>query len=287
MFSEIYRYISGVLLNEYEEDYSKIIEYIRLKLDWPLTYKHNLLRYFRENQFNHSTRFVFSPNSNLKQTNHFRHFHLQTASIERQYGSAVSSILHLQFAFFLLNLLTLILWIALIILPYSILSSSFSFSSASFSFSTLFTTKNYLSQSLFFQGSYSNAILNDTYNLPLIYFLSTYLYFFLWFIFLTIRFASTYKQKVFDSILNTKLGIGFMCTFGRWNYTIHSDKDKDKYIQIFQRQFLDLIGNDERLVQNHPVQFRTWTYKLKRIITNCFFVLIAIVAGNRNKQKFV
>jgi len=255
-----------------------------LKLDWPFVYKRKLLQCISkcqsntEDRFNNLAKFVFNPTSKIKQKTSFRKFNLQTASIERQYGSAVSSILQLQYGFFLFNLLTLIVWIALIILPHQFLSSS-SFSSKSFSISSLFTTKDFLAESIFFQGSYSNEILKNSYNLPLIYFLTTYFYFFLWFIYLTVRFASTYKQKVLNSILNSKLGIGFMCTFGRLNFTIRSDSEKSKYTKVFQRQFLDLIGNDERFKQNQSFQFKTWSYKLKIIITHLFYVILAIILG--------
>ncbi len=185
-----------------------------------------------------------------------------------------------------INVLTLIIWLALILIPYKILTSSESFSNVPFSFSSIFTTKGYLSESIFFQGSYSSGIINNSYNLSLIYFLTTYIYFFIWFIFLTLCFSSAYKQKVFNSILNTKLGIGFMCTFGRCNYTIQSHKEKEKHREIFQRQFLDLIENDERIKQINSYKYQTFQYKFKLIITNFFHILLSIILGKKNFANY-
>lgn len=265
---------------------------MQVKLDWPLSLKRSLLRHIREDQpnindrLNNIANFVFDPTANLVRTHRSQKFAPTIASIERKYGSGVSSIFHLQYGFFLLNILTLILWLSLIILPYSILSSSSSSPNISFSFSSIFTSKDYLSQSILFQGSYQTNRIAKSYDLPLIYFLTIYLYFVVWFIFLTIRFSSTYKQKVFHSILKTKLGIGFTCTFGRWNFTIRSHREKEKNVQIFRRQFVDLIGNDERNQENHSQQDRTWTYKFKLMITNLFFILLTILIGEKNFEDF-
>ncbi len=289
----IYRYIAGVLFQEFDQDFSKIISYIQIKLDWPLSFKRLLLHHVRNDEsinkdrLNNIANFVFNPRSNIKRRHHFRSFLPTIASIERQYGSGVCSIFHLQFGFFFLNLLTLIIWLSLIIIPYKILTSSTTFSNVSFSFSSIFTTQGYLSKSILFQGSYSYGIINNSYNLSLIYFLTTYFYFFIWFIFITLRFSSTYKQKVFNSILNTKLGIGFMCTFGRCNYTIQSHKENVKHVNIFQRQFLDLIGNDERIKQIHSYKYQTFRYKFKIIITNLFYILLSIILGKNKIQLFI
>jgi hypothetical protein len=287
-FVAIFRYIAEVLYEEFDQDFSKIIHYIQVKLDWPLSFKRLLLHHIRKDGFDNKDRlnnianFVFDPTSKIKRKHHFRRFLPTIASIERQYGSGVCSIFHLQYGFFLINILTLIVWLSLITFPYKILTSSTSFSNESFSFSSIFTTKNYLSESLLFQGSYPYGVINNSYNLSLIYFITTYIYFFIWFIFITINFSSTYKQKVFNSILNTKLGIGFMCTFGRCNYTIQSQKESLKHIKIFQRQFLDLIGNDERIKQINSYKYQTFAYKLKLVITNLFYILLAIVLGKKN-----
>ncbi len=285
---EIYRYTAKVLLDEFNRDFSRIIHYIQVKLDWPLSFKRMLLNHVRPNEsynndrLNNIADFIFNPTAKIKQTHRSRKFTPTIASIERQYGSGVCSIFHLQFGFFLMNILSLIIWLALIILPYQILRSSNSFSNVSFTFSSLFTSKGYLSGSIFFQGSYPNEIKNKSYNLPLIYLLTTYFYFVVWFIFITIHFSSTYKEKIFNSILNAKLGIGFMCIFGRCNYTIRSDKEKEKYLKIFQRQFLDLIGNDERFKENRSPKYQTCGYKFKTVITNLFYILLALALGKEN-----
>ena len=285
IFVEIYDDLAATFSKEFDQDYSKIFDYIQVKLDWPLSWKRLLLHHVQEDasnnhdKLNNIANFVFNPTANIKRSHRFLKFSSPIASIERQYGSGVSSIFHLQYGFFLINLLTLIIWLALIILPFRILAPSTSFSNHSFSFSSIFTSKDYLSESILFQGSYSNNSIDNSYNLPLIYFLTTYLYFFVWFIFITIRFAICYKQKVFNSILNTKLGIGFMCTFGRWNYTIRSDKEKEKHLKIFQRQFLDLVGNDERIQQNSTYKYQTYGYKLKIFITNLFYIVLALALG--------
>lgn len=277
-------------MEEFEEDISKIIDYIHVKLDWPLSFKRILLRHIRKDEsenkdrLNNFANFVFDPTAKIKRTHRFNKFLPTIASIERQYGSGVCSIFHLQYGFFLINLLTLILWLLLITIPYKILTSSTSFSNATFTFSSIFTTIGYLSESVFFQGSYPYGIINDSYNLSLIYFLTTYIYFFIWFIFLTVRFSSTYKQKVFNSILNTKLGTGFISTFGRCNYTLQNNKEKMKNMKIFERQFFDLIENDERIKQLSFSKYQTWTYKLKTIITNLFYILLAIILGKKNKH---
>jgi hypothetical protein len=286
---EIYGSLAGFLSKEFDQDFSKIVHYIKVKLDWPLSFKHVLLDYVREetsssnDRFNDLANFVFDPTAKIKQTRGFRRFAPTIASIERQYGSGVCSIFYLQIGFFFMNLLSLIIWLGLIILPYQFLTKSKTFSNTSFTFSSLFTTKGYLSESIFFQGAYPNIILNDAYNLPLIYLLTTYFYFFIWFIYVTIRFSSTYKQKVFNSILNTKLGIGFMCTFGRFNYTIQSDKETNKQTKVFERQFLDLIGNDERTQENHSLKYKTCGYKFKIVVTNLFYVVFSIALGMKNK----
>ena len=290
--SAVYHYLAGVFSDQFDQDFSKILYYIQVKIDWPLSMKRLLLHRIKEDQpnindrLNNIANFVFDPTANLVRTHRSQKFAPTIASIERNYGSGVSAIFHLQYGFFLLNLLTLILWLALIILPYTFLSSSSSSSNLSFSFSSIFTSKDYLSQSLLFQGSYQNDRLSKSYDLPLIYFITTYLYFFIWFIFLTIRFSSTYKQKVFHSILNTKLGIGFTCTFGRWNFTIQSYREKEKHGQIFRRQFFDLIENDERIKENHSQYYRTWSYRLKLVITNLFFILLTIFIGENWKFLF-
>jgi hypothetical protein len=284
---EIYRNTAEVLSQEFDQDISKIIHYIQVKLNWPLSFKRLLLHHVRKDESDNNDRlnnianFVFDPAANIKRTRRF-HISIPTIhSVERQYGSGVGSIFHLQLSFFLINSITLILWVSLVTIPYKILAPSTSSSNNSFSFSSIFTTKGYLSESTLFQGSYPNGILDDKYNLPVIYFLTTYIYFFIWFIFITLRFSKTYKQKVFDSILNTKLGIGFMCTFGRCDYTINSTKEKEKHLKICQRQFLDLIENDERIKNSYAKQYKTFGYKFKLFVTNLFYILLAIGLGKK------
>jgi hypothetical protein len=289
---EIYDSLAEVLSNEFDQDFSKIIHYIKVKLNWPLSFKRVLLDHVRQDvsisndRFNNIANFVFDPTAKIKRTHGFRRFAPTIASIERQYGSGVCSIFHLQIGFFFMNILSLIIWLGLIILPYQILTSSKTFSNTSFSFSSLFTTKGYLSESIFFQGAYLNVIIKNSFNLPLIYLLTTYLYFVIWFIYITICFSSTYKQKVFNSILNTKLGIGFMCTFGRCNYTNQSDRETNKHMKIFERQFFDLIDNDERIKGNHSSKYQTCGYKFKIVITNLFYILLAIALGKKNYFKY-
>lgn len=120
----------------------------------------------------------------------------------------------------------------------------------------------------------------------MIYLLTTYIYFFIWFIFITIRFATAYKQKVFDSILTSKLGVGFMGTFGRCDYTIQSRRENEKHKNIFQRLYLDLIGNDERIKTNNSIKNKTIGYKFKLIITNLFYILLAIVLGRKEEEFY-
>ena len=286
---EIYGSLAKYLANEFDQDFSKIVHYIKVKLDWPLSFKRVLLEFVRQetsssnDRFNDIANFVFDPAAKIKRTPGSRRFGPTIASIERQYGSGVCSIFYLQIGFFFMNILSLIIWLCLIILPYQFLTESRGFSNTSFTASTLFTSKGYLSESIFFQGAYPNVILKDAYNLPLIYLLTTYVYFLVWFIYVTIRFSSTYKRKVFNSILNTKLGTGFMCTFGRCNYTIRSDKETNKQTKILERQFLDLIGNDERTKENRSLKYKTCGYKFKLVVTNLFYIVFAIGAGRRNK----
>ena len=266
-----------------------MVEFIRMKLNWPLGLKRSLWRYIREtnvninDRLNHLANFVWDPHVNLVRTKHFRRL---TSSIERNYGSAVSSIFHLQFIFFLLNIFTFILWLALIVLPYSLLIPSHSFTNISFDFSSIFTTRDYLSQSIVFQGNYRRDLLSKSYDLPLIYMLTSYLYYVVWFIFLTIRFASTYKRKIFHSILNSKLGLGFMCVFGRWNYATHSDRQKEKYQKTFRKEFRDLVENDERMKSDEVEIYQTWTYRLKMIAINLLFILFSILLGKKNFAKY-
>ncbi|CAF0837697.1 unnamed protein product [Adineta ricciae] len=285
---EIYRQTAELLRTEFDQDLAKIVQYIRVKLDWPLSYKRVLLRYVqhdttdRNERFRNLANFVLDPTAKIKSPRQF-HFYLPTiASVERQYGSGVCSIFHLQHGFFLINLLTFVVWVSLITIPYKVVTSSTALSNESFTFSSLFTTKGYLAESIFFQGSYPNEIVNNKYNLPLIYFLTTYLYFFIWFIFITIRFASTYKQKVFNSILSTKLGIGFMCTFGRNDYTIQTNRENQKHRTIFQRLYRDLIENDERIQKTHFNQYKSAGYKFKIIVTNLFYIILAFALGGLN-----
>ncbi|CAF3152048.1 unnamed protein product [Rotaria sp. Silwood2] len=283
--SAIYSSLADALSYEFNEDFSKISHYIRTKIDWPLSFKRSLLHHVQRDVYDNKGKldnianFVFDPTSNIKQSRRFHIFIPTIASIERQYGSGVSALFHLQIGFFFINLLTLIVWLALIIIPYNIFTSSTTFSNVTFTFSSIFTTKGYLSNSIFFQGSYPTGVIANKYNLSLIYFITTYIYFIIWFIFITIHFAITYKRKVFDSILGTKLGIGFMCTFARYDYTIKSDKEKQKHITTFQRQFLDLIENDERIESSHRNKFKTCGYKLTLIIKNLLYILLAIGLG--------
>ncbi|CAF0716728.1 unnamed protein product [Adineta steineri] len=285
---QICRETVEVLSKEFDQDSSKIIHYIRVKLDWPLSFKHLLLRHVRRDEsdnhdkFHSLANFVFDPTANIKHRRRFQFFLPTLASIARQYGSGVCAIFHLQYGFFLINLLTLIVWVSLITVPYKIITSSTTFSNVSFTFSSLFTTKGYLSESVLFQGSYPYGIIDNKYNLSLIYFLTTYIYFFIWFIFITIRFSSAYKQKVFHSILNTKIGSGFMSTFGRNDYTIQSSKQNLKHRTIFKRLYLDLIGNDERNKKIQFSDFKSFGYKLKLIVTNLFYILLAMVLGAIN-----
>jgi hypothetical protein len=284
--------MAAVLSREFDQDFSKIIHYIQVKLDWPLSFKHFLLHHVRRDEsanhdkFQNIANFVFDPTATIKRRRHFRFLLPTIASVERQYGSGVCSIFHLQQGFFLINLLTLILWLSLITLPYKILTSSKTFSNGSFSFSSIFTTKDYLSESVLFQGSYPNEIVNNQYNLPLIYFLTTYIYFFIWFIFITIRFSSAYKRKVFHSILHSKLDLGFTCTFGRYNYRKESDENNAIQKNTFERSYLDLVGNDERIQKIHLIKYQTFGYKFKLFITNLFYILLAIALGRQQEEFY-
>ena len=276
------------MFEELNQDFPKIIDYIRTKLDWPLSYKCLLLHQIKadipgsSDKLNDVASFLFDPISNIKRTRRFGKLVSTTTSMERQYGSGVSAIFRLQIEFFLVNLLTLLVCLALITIPYDILKSSTIFSNSSFSFSSIFTTKGYLSESILFQGTYSNDLKHDKYDLPLIYLLTIYVYFFIWMIFITVRFSSTYKQKIFDTILRTKLDIGFVCTFGRYDYSIGSLEKKKKYRKVFERQFLDLIESSERIQRNNLKRYETFGYKLKLFITNLFYVLLAIGLGKNN-----
>jgi len=281
--------MADVLSREFNQDFSKIIHYIRVTLDWPLSLKHLLLHHVRRDEsakLQNLANFVSDPTATIKPRRNFRFFLPTIASVERQYGSGVCSIFHLQQGFFLINFLTLILWLSLITLPYKILTSSKTFSNGSFSFSSIFTTKDYLSESVLFQGSYPNDIINNQYNLPLIYFLTTYIYFFIWFIFITIRFSSAYKRKVFHSILHSKLDLGFTCTFGRYNYTKQSDKNNEIQKNTFERSYLDLVGNDERIQKIHLIKYQTFGYKFKLFITNLFYILLAIALGRQEEEFY-
>ncbi|CAF4924937.1 unnamed protein product [Rotaria sp. Silwood1] len=286
--NEIYRSTAEALSHEFDQDYSKITGYIQTKIDWPLSFKrlllHRVQRDLSDNQgkLDNIANFVFDPTASIKQNRRFHIFIPTIASVERQYGSGVSALFHLQTGFFLINLLTLIVWLALIIIPYNILKSSTTSSNVTFTFSSIFTTKGYLSETILFQGSYPKEIIDEKYNLSLIYLITTYIYFIIWFIFITIRFAITYKRKLFDSILSAKLGIGFMCTFARHDYTIKTDKEKQKHMTAFHRQFLDLIENDERIESNHQNQNKIRGYKIKMVIKNLLYILLAIGLGAIN-----
>ncbi|CAF1007943.1 unnamed protein product [Rotaria sordida] len=285
---EIYRSTADALSHEFDQDYSKISHYIQRKLDWPLSFKRLLLHHVQKDVYDNKGKldnianFVFDPTANIKPRRSFHILIPTIASVERQYGSGVSALFHLQNGFFFINLLTLIVWLALIIIPYNVLKSSTTSSNLTFTFASIFTTKDYLSESNLFQGSYPRGVINDKYNLSLIYLITTYIYFIIWFIFITIRFSITYKRKVFNSILSAKLGIGFMCTFARCDYTIKSDKEKRKHIKAFQRQFLDLIGNDETIESNHQNRFKTCGYKFKLVITSLLHIVLAIGLGGIN-----
>ncbi|CAF1901499.1 unnamed protein product [Rotaria magnacalcarata] len=280
--SAIYRATAEALSNEFDGDISKVIDYIQVKLDWSLSHRrlllHEVQRDASDNQdkLDNIANFVFDPTINIKRNRRFGTFIPTISSVERLYGTGVCAIFHLQTAFFLVNLLTMVIWIALIIIPYNILKPSATSSNVTFSFSSIFTTKGYLSQSILFQGTYPRGIINEKYNLSLIYFVTTYIYFFIWFVFITIRFSTTYKRKVFNSILHTKLGIGFRGTFARYDYTIRSSNQKQKHTEALQRQFLDLIENDETIDRVLLKKFETPQYKFKIVITNLFYILLAI-----------
>ena len=288
---EVYRFTAKILFEELDQDFPKIIDYIRTKLDWPLSYKCLLLHQIKadipgsSDKLNDVASFMFDPISNIKRKPRFDKLVSTMTSMERQYGSGVSAIFRLQIEFFLVNLLTLIVCLALITIPYDILKSSATFSNSSFSFSSIFTTKDYLSESIFFQGAYSNDLKHDKYDLPLIYLLTIYVYFFIWMIFITVRFSSTYKQKIFDTILSTKLDIGFVCTFGSYDYSIGSLEKKKKHRKAFERRFLDLIESIERIKRNNLKKYETFGYKLKFFITNLFYVLLAIGLGKKKKKE--
>ncbi|CAF4070820.1 unnamed protein product, partial [Rotaria magnacalcarata] len=286
--SAIYRATAEALSNEFDGDISKVIDYIQVKLDWSLSHRrlllHEVQRDASDNQdkLDNIANFVFDPTINIKRNRRFGTFIPTISSVERLYGTGVCAIFHLQTAFFLVNLLTMVIWIALIIIPYNILKPSATSSNVTFSFSSIFTTKGYLSQSILFQGTYPRGIINEKYNLSLIYFVTTYIYFFIWFVFITIRFSTTYKRKVFNSILHTKLGIGFRGTFARYDYTIRSSNQKQKHTEALQRQFLDLIENDETIDRVLLKKFETPQYKFKIVITNLFYILLAIGLGGIN-----
>ena len=277
-----YRELARILSQTFDQDFSKIVQYLQTKLDWPIGLKRFLLYYIREenvnidDRLNHIANFVFDPRVNRVRTPRFRKF---ISSIERTYGSAVSSIFNLHYIFFILNILTFIPWLALIILPYSILTPANSSPNISFSFPSIFTGKDYLAQSILFQGNYQDGFMKTSYDLPLIYVLTSYLYYIVWFVFLTIRFASSYKRKIFHSILSARLGVGFTCVFGRWNYAIHSEREKQKNSQIFRREFRDLIEKDERMKNDPSDQYQTWTYRLKMISINLIYILFSLILG--------
>lgn len=258
-------------------------------MDWPIGLKRFLLQYIREenvhidDRLNHIANFVFDPRVDRVRTPKFRQL---ISSIERTYGSAVSSIFNLHYIFFLLNILTFIIWLGLIILPYLMLTPEDSSPEISFSFSSIFTGKDYLEQSIFFQGHYRNGLMSISYDLPLIYILTSYLYYIVWFIVLTIRFASSYKRKVFHAILSTRLGVGFTCVFGRWNYAIHSQREKGKISQVFRREFVDLIENDERMKSDQSDHYQTWIYRLKMIVINLVFIIFTFSLGKINLIKY-
>ena len=184
-----------------------------------------------------------------------------------------------------MNFFTLIVWLGVITIPYLILRSSKSVSDAPFEFVTIFTGKGFLARSIFFQGFYSDQVLRTHYDPPLIYLAMSYVYFFLWFVFLTIRFSSAYKQKVLKSILNNKSGNGFMSTFANYDYTSNSIKTRDRYRAQFERQYRDLIGNDERTKQVDAKRFRSKNYKLKIIVTNLFNLLLGLTLGRRTMKR--
>ena len=211
--------------------------------------------------------------------NHFRFSILSVASIERKFGSAVSSLFQLQHRFFLMNFFSLIVWISAIVIPYKVMTGSSSISNVSFDLSSIFTTEGYLAESIMFQSSYPNIILRGRYNLPLIYLITSYCYFFFWFIFLTIQFAASYKQKVLKSILNENLGNGFMCTFAKYDYTIVSKEARIKHQKIIYRQFCDFIEICKQKNQVTLKYFKTNRYRVKLLITNLFYIILAIGLG--------
>lgn len=268
------------------------MNYIQVKLDWPLSFKRLLLHHVQRDASEKNVKLdsfadvLFDPKLIIKQTHRFSAFIPTVALVERQYGSGVASIFHLQIGFFLINLLTLILWLAVIIIPYKVFDSSTKSSNVSFSFASIFTTNGYLSESILFQGSYPSGVIGRKYNLSLWYFVTTYIYFFIWFIFITIRFATAYKRKIFDSILNAKLGTGFMCTFARYNFTVRTEKDKQKYMANFLRQYRDFMGNDERIKETHSKKFQTFQYKFKMVVTYSFYIVLAIAFGEKTQKHF-
>jgi hypothetical protein len=74
-----------------------------------------------------------------------------------------------------------------------------------------------------------------------------------------------------------------MCTFARYDYTIHSTKEKEKLEKSFQRQFLDLIENDERIKKIHWKKYKTFGYTLKLIVANLFYITLAFALGNKEE----
>ena len=201
--------------------------------------------------------------------------------MERQYGSAVGSIFHLYYVFFLMNFFTLLVHLGAITIPYQIVKSSDLFSNVHFDFSSIFTTKGYLANSILFQGAYIKDHTDGRYDISLIYLLVSYVYFFVWFLFLTIRYASVYKRKVLKKILNKNSGTGFLSTFARYDYTIVTKANLDKHRLMLERQYRDLIDDDERIRVNNSKEFQKGRYHLKLLVTAAFHLLFALVLGKR------
>ena len=170
-------------------------------------------------------------------------------------------------------------------IPYQTLTTSQRLPNASFALSTLFTTKGFLAQSNLFQGSYPAGLVNDKYDLSLFYLVSSYLYFLIWFIFLTQRFASAYKQRIFHSVLASTRALSFVSTFARYNYATRASTDKAKSEGMFQRIYLDLMLDDRRTADGTSKPTKTVKLRLKMIITNLFYVVLALVLSEHRRHS--
>ena len=169
-------------------------------------------------------------------------------------------------------------------IPYQTLATSQRSPNVSFALSTLFTTKGFLEQSNLFQGSFPAGLINGKYDLSLFYLLTSYIYFIIWFVFLTQLFASAYQQKIFHSVLTSTRAVNFVSTFARYNFATQASKDKGKSEGMFKRIYRDSMADERRTIDRNAKPKKTIERRLKMIITNLFYMILALVLSEHQPE---